>query len=208
MFDGEINKYFLKLRQLVSNFSDDLVKKLGVIIVNTANKGGRIFLCGNGGSAALANHVVCDLNKIRDHRGKRTIKAISLSSNIPYLSAISNDFSYEDVFKYQLIDNLKKEDILIAISCSGRSKNVLAAVSYAREVGIFTIAITGNPGNPLSELADFSIVVPSDDTQLIEDLHLIIFHSLIKGLKSFYEYKKIENLEFQIIEEGLEIEQE
>ncbi len=206
MFNGEINKYFLKLKRIVEDFSDDLVKKLGIIIVNTSKKGGRVFLCGNGGSAALANHAVCDLNKIKDHRGKRAIRAISLSSNIPYFSAISNDFSYEDVFKYQLIDNLKEEDILIAISCSGKSKNVLSAVSYAKEVGIYTVAITGNPGNPLSKLADFSIIVPSDDTQLIEDLHLIIFHSLIKGLKSYYEYKKIEKLEFQIIEEGLEIE--
>ncbi len=140
----------------------------------------QIFVFGNGGSAASASHIVTDLAKgALGHRGDapaRPVRAISLTDNLPLLSAWANDVGYDSVFLGQLRPYLRRDDVVIGISASGNSENVLRAIRYAREMGATTIALTGFGGGALAPLADLSLVVDSNHYGIVEDVHMQIGH--------------------------------
>lgn len=140
----------------------------------------QIFIFGNGGSAASASHIVTDLTKgALGHRGDapaRPVRAISLTDNLPLLSAWANDVGYDSVFLGQLRPYLRKDDVVLGISASGNSENVLRAVRYAREVGATTVALTGFGGGALAPLADLSVIVESNHYGIVEDVHMQIGH--------------------------------
>ena len=146
-------------------------------------RGARMFSCGNGGSAAIANHAQCDHVK-----GVRTTsdlmpRALSLSTNVELLTAIANDLGYENVFVYQLQSQASPGDVLMAISSSGRSANIVQALKWARDNGLHTIAITGFDGGDSKLVAEASIHVDCTNYGVIEDLHQALMHALAQYIR-------------------------
>jgi D-sedoheptulose 7-phosphate isomerase len=143
-----------------------------------------IFVLGNGGSAATASHMICDLNKgtIQSHR-KLRFRVLALTDNVPSLTAWANDSSYDDVFSEQLANFVQPRDVVLAISGSGNSANVLRALEYGRQAGAATLGLTGFNGGKMKDLCDVCVIVPSDNMQLIEDAHHSIAHSLFTAIR-------------------------
>ena len=139
------------------------------------NQGKKVLLCGNGGSASDAQHIACEfVSKLIKER--RSIPAIALTANTSLLTAISNDYSFGLIFSRQIEGLGTSGDVLIAISTSGTSKNIIKAVEVAKSIGIYTIGLTGAQGDKLAGLTDICIKVPSSNTQRIQESHILIGH--------------------------------
>ena len=167
----------------IFEFDDKILEILKDSIKNNQ----KIFVAGNGGSAAIAMHYVCDFskgaNKDWSENFKR-YKAICLSTNIEYLTAISNDAHYNEVFKQQLVNLAMPNDILVLISSSGNSPNIIEALKFAKEKGLITIGISGFEGGRLKELADHSAHINHSSYEVCEDIHSIFGHFLANYLKT------------------------
>ena len=137
--------------------------------------GRKILLCGNGGSAADAQHIAAELVGCYEKQ-RRSWPAIALTTDTSALTAVSNDLGYEEVFARQLAGLAQAGDIVIAISTSGRSKNVLKAAARARELGCRTIALTGSSFDPLGSICDLTVAVPAKRTSRIQEAHITIGH--------------------------------
>lgn len=144
-----------------------------------------VFIAGNGGSAATASHMVNDLVKGVAEGGGRGFCAVALSDNIPLITAIANDTDYSDIFADQLVALGQPGDVLIVLSGSGNSANIVRAVEVARRMQIETIALLGMGGGRVAEMADVSVIVPSDDYGPIEDVHMAIDHLFTEYLRSW-----------------------
>jgi D-sedoheptulose 7-phosphate isomerase len=143
--------------------------------------GRQIFTVGNGGSAAAASHMVCDFAKNTRENGKNRVRALCLNDNLPSVMAYANDEGYEVIFSEQLLALGQPGDLLITISGSGNSANILKVIETARQMQIKVIGLTGFQGGKMKALTDLCLVVPSDSMEVIEDVHLIINH-LLAGL--------------------------
>lgn len=146
----------------------------------------RIFICGNGGSASTASHYECDFNKGISYDQDIKYDFECLSDNVPMMMAIANDMGYEDVFVVPLKNKLRAGDVVIGISGSGNSENVVRAIKYANEIGAETIAICGYSGGKIKELAKHNIHVNVNNMQIVEDVHLILNHLMmyvLSGMK-------------------------
>lgn len=151
------------------------IEQTGALIRDTLEGGQKILLCGNGGSAADAQHIAAELVGIYEAQ-RRAWPAIALTTDTSALTAISNDYGYEEVFARQVAGLAVKGDALIALSTSGASPNILKAVAKARALGCKTIALTGGKGEPLASLCDLALVVPSQRTSRIQECHITIGH--------------------------------
>lgn len=147
----------------------------GRLICEALGAGKKILLCGNGGSAADAQHIAAELVG-RYEQQRRAFPAISLTTDTSALTALSNDYGYEDVFARQVEALAVAGDVLIAISTSGKSPNIVNAAKKARTMGCKTIALTGCSGEPLSSQCDLAVVVPSDRTSRVQEAHITIGH--------------------------------
>jgi D-sedoheptulose 7-phosphate isomerase len=148
------------------------------------NSGGKILACGNGGSAADAQHFAADLVG-RFERERKELGAIALTTDTSILTAIGNDYGYDEIFSKQVRALGKPEDILLAISTSGNSKNVIFAIEAAKKIGMEVIALTGRGGGKMNELLgqqDIHLCVPSDRTARIQETHLLLLHCLCDGI--------------------------
>ena len=155
----------------------------GIELVREKFEAGRkIVTCGNGGSAYTASHYITDWNKMVNLATGKKFRGISLCDNIGLVTAFANDLSYEDVFAGQLRTMLDPGDLLIAVSGSGNSPNVLRAVEYANSIDATTLGIVGYDGGRLKELVQTCVLVPSFDMQLCEDVHLMFGHMVMKSL--------------------------
>jgi phosphoheptose isomerase len=153
------------------------------ILLHAYTRGARVFSCGNGGSAAIANHMQCDQVKgLRTGTDLRP-RFMSLSSNVEVLTAIANDLAFEDVFAYQLQSQSESGDVLVAVSSSGQSPNIVRALTWAHDNGLRTIALTGFTGGGARTVADVAIHVDSTNYGIIEDLHQTITHALAQYLR-------------------------
>lgn len=141
------------------------------------------YIVGNGGSASTASHMMNDLNKMSTVDGLPRFRAIALTDNVPYMTAIGNDIDYADIFVEQLRNLLLPNDVLIALSGSGNSENVIRAVKYARETGAVSIGLCGNAGSRLCEAADTVVTVSSKNICQQEDVHLILNHAVALALR-------------------------
>lgn len=153
------------------------------ILLDVYTRDAGVFSCGNGGSASIANHLQCDHVK-----GVRTAtdlspRAVSLSTNVELLSAIANDLGYENVFAYQLQAQSRPGDALIAVSSSGRSPNIMHALTWAREHGLRTIALTGFDGGAARTVAEVAIHVSCTNYGIVEDLHQAVMHGLAQYIR-------------------------
>jgi D-sedoheptulose 7-phosphate isomerase len=168
---------------------NSLIEKISKIIIDARDSKRKIFLLGNGGSASTASHFICDLNKTSTMKDKSRLRAISLVDNIPTISAYGNDLSYDSIFAEQLKNLLEPKDVVIAISGSGNSKNVIEAVSYAKEKGAIVVGLTGFDGGKLKSRSDECLVIPSNSMYRIEDMHLMINHIITSVLREGTDYK-------------------
>ena len=182
MYD-EIEHYWHELASTIQAMPFDMLTKAAELLLDCYRRGSTVFMLGNGGSAATASHFACDLAKGTQVIGLPAFRVISLSDNVPLMSAWANDTNYDRIFAEQLATLVRPEDIVIAISASGNSPNILAAARMARQSDAITIALTGQHGGKLSRLADFTIYVPSQSIEQVEDAHLVIAHSLCVVLR-------------------------
>lgn len=182
------------------NYEIETLRKLDVNAINeamnllleTRKKKGRIYIFGNGGSSSTASHFQNDFNKGISEHIENKFRFHCLNDNIATIMAISNDIGFEEVFRFQLTKQLESEDIVIAISGSGNSINIINAVEYAKSCGNKIIGVTGFDGGKLRELCDISLHVPINSMQITEDIHMIFDHLI---MSVFYKYLcKMEHL--------------
>jgi len=175
--------YFEELSATIQRLPLPAIDRLVGVFLEAYHRRRTIFLFGNGGSAALASHMACDLGKgTAPHTGKR-LRAVALTDNVALITAWANDTRYENIFAEQLENLLEPGDVACAISASGNSANILAALSFARQAGAVTAGITGFQGGKMKSLCDVCVVVPSDNMQIIEDLHVSISHAVFRVLQ-------------------------
>ena len=153
------------------------IEKAAQLIADSLRSGGKLLICGNGGSAADSQHISAELLG-RYKRERRALPAIALSVDSSFLTAWSNDYNYESVFSRQVEALAKPGDILLCISTSGNSKNVLKAAEQAKRQNCKSIALTGGTGGALKELCDISIIAPSKETARIQECHILAYHAI------------------------------
>ena len=157
------------------------IKKACETAIATLKAGGKILLCGNGGSAADAQHIAAELTgRYKTERG--ALAGIALTTDTSALTAIGNDYGYEFVFSRQLEALGREGDLLIAISTSGNSGNVIKALELAQKIGIKTIGLSGRTGGAMNELCELNLVVPSNDTPRIQEMHIMIGHIICQAI--------------------------
>jgi D-sedoheptulose 7-phosphate isomerase len=157
-------------------------------VVNTLKSGGKVLFCGNGGSAADCQHLATEFT-VKFKKPRAALAAIALTTDTSALTAIGNDFGFEDIFSRQIEALGSTGDLLIAISTSGKSPNVLKAMSTARDFGITTVAFSGCGGAMMNELADIMLCVPSSVTARIQEMHIFLGQSLIEAVEYAYGWK-------------------
>ncbi len=180
----------------LSNIKISLLNKFIFLIEKTIKNKNNIFVCGNGGSAAIANHYLCDYLKLL--RTNTTLKPIvtSLSSSVELITAISNDINYESIFSYQAECLANKNDLFILVSSSGNSKNIINVAKFAKKNKCKVIGFTGFDGGLLKKIADLSIHVPLKNYGLSEDSHHILMHILMQFLRQKHLKTKISKTKF------------
>ena len=176
--------YLDSVRALLADVSPEEVARVVDLLWDCYGRGGRLVLCGNGGSAATASHLVCDFQKNVYLESGRAWEVVALTDSPSLITAWSNDTEYANVFAGQARTWLRGEaDVLIAISGSGNSPNVLAAVDVANEVGATSVGWSGYGGGELARRARMSLVVHADNMQMVEDLHMVIGHVVYSALR-------------------------
>lgn len=178
-----INNYIINLKKTIDNLDIAVIEKIAATFKTARDNKKKLIFFGNGGSGSTASHFVCDLAKGCSYAREKRIKAICLNDNIPTILAYSNDVSYDIVFLEQLKNLLEPGDVVIGISGSGNSKNIINAIEYANENGAITIGLTGFDGGKLKTISSISINANINDMQISEDVHVIIMHILYKLLE-------------------------
>ncbi|HQX42925.1 MAG: D-sedoheptulose 7-phosphate isomerase [Saprospiraceae bacterium] len=154
-------------------------------ILHALQNGGRIYFCGNGGSAADAQHLAAEFSG-RFYQDRKALPAEALHTNTSYLTAVANDYSYDVVYS-RLINGIgKPNDVLIGISTSGNSKNIILALEEATKIGMATIGLTGNKGGIMKDICEINIAAPSDDTPRIQECHILIGHIICQIVEDMY----------------------
>jgi D-sedoheptulose 7-phosphate isomerase len=171
-----IEGYLSSLQQAVTALPRETIQTIIELILSARNRDKQIFVFGNGGSAATASHFACDLGKGTIDQDKRRFRVISLCDQIPMMTAWANDAEYSDIFVEQLRNLLNEGDLVIGISSSGNSPNVLKALQYAKHHHAKTVALAGFQGGQVKDIVDECLIVPSTSVQIIEDVHLILGH--------------------------------
>jgi D-sedoheptulose 7-phosphate isomerase len=179
----DVSKYLADISQIVLNLPREKVQDLVDTIAEAYDSGRQVFILGNGGSAATASHLACDLQKGIGGEAPKRFKAMAVTDSVPIMTAWANDTEYSRIFAEQIDTWAAPGDLVIAISGSGNSPNVIKAVEVANKKGAVTYGLTGFSGGRLSEVAQKSIVVSSSNMQHIEDVHVILAHLVYTCLK-------------------------
>ena len=175
-----IKDEFISHLETINKVIDSMEEKLEVaslLAVETLRNGNKILLCGNGGSAADAQHIAAELTG-RYKTERRGLPGIALTTDTSALTAIGNDYGYDRVFDRQVEALANKGDLLIGISTSGNSKNIINALKVAREMGCKTLGLSGRDGGAMNELCDVNLVVPSNNTPRIQEMHILFGHTI------------------------------
>jgi len=180
----EVKNYLDSLTKTLDLIDQNEIYKLRDKFIETRDKGGQIFVFGNGGSGSTASHMVCDILKGCSYGHEKKYKILCLNDNIPTILAYANDISYDEVFLEQLKNYANSGDLVIGISGSGNSINVLKAIKFANEINCETASLTGFNGGNLNLLTSIKLNVPVSDMQITEDAHVIIMHILYKLLNN------------------------
>ncbi len=177
-----IKTYLAETAAMMQNMPIDDIQAAVDVVADARAKGNTLYLIGNGGSGATASHFANDIIKNTIQDGKPRVKCVALTDNMPIIMAIANDWDYSRIFVEQLKPLAKAGDVLIGFSGSGNSPNVLKAMAWAKENGVTVIALGGRDGGKMKDLADVSIIAPTDSMAQLEDAHLIITHMLYLSL--------------------------
>jgi D-sedoheptulose 7-phosphate isomerase len=191
-----IKTYIANLQAAIDALEIEKIKRVIDKIWEAYEADKQIFVIGNGGSAATASHFACDLGKGTIVPSRRRLRIMSLTDNVAVMTAWANDLSYDDIFVEQLKNLLNQDDLVIGISASGNSRNVLKAIEYANSMNCTTIGLTGFGGGKLAQIADESIIVDSYDYGPVEDIHLILDHIIRAWI--YEELNRITNYELRI----------
>ena len=180
---GYCDAYFERIAAAAASIDRTRVAEAAAILESAYREGRTLFVCGNGGSAAIANTFVPDHVKLVRTDTDLLARVISLSDNMPMITAIANDISYDDVFAYQLAVQARPGDVLATVSASGNSENVVRAARWARDNNMPVIALTGFDGGRSRELATVSLHVAADNYGVIEDTHQSLMHLLAQYIR-------------------------
>ena len=171
VIDEQINNLIM----LKDNGYDDKVIEISEVIVQSMKNGGKLMICGNGGSAADSQHIAAEIIG-RFVKERKAFPAIALTTDSSILTCMGNDYDFDDIFSRQVEGLGKSGDVLIGISTSGNSKNVVKAVEKAKELGIITVGLLGKDGGKLKELCDYNITFPYKETARVQEHHLMTYH--------------------------------
>ena len=185
-FDLYIKSSIDSIIQLKSNLSEDTIETIIKKIINCFDKNGKLIFCGNGGSASDSQHLAAEFIG-RYKLDRKPLPAIALNTDTSVLTALSNDLGYAKVFERQIEALANQNDILFAISTSGKSKNVINAVNAAKRLKVFTICFTGAKNNKLSDLTDISINVPAEQVNHIQEMHIMVGHFICELVEKHYQ---------------------
>jgi len=176
----------LKTIKAVIGSMEAPLEEASKLMVSTLKNGNKILLCGNGGSAADAQHIAAELTG-RYKTERRGLPAIALTTDTSALTAISNDYGYAKVFDRQVQALANKGDLLIGISTSGNSENIISALNTAKELGCSTVGFSGRDGGQMNEVCDINLIVPSNDTPRIQEMHILFGHTLCQIVDDAFE---------------------
>jgi len=182
-----VAEYLQGLTKLLGEIDLDAVDRIGARLWQAYIEDQRIFIIGNGGSAATASHMTCDFAKGATVAGKRRVRAISLTDNVAHMTAIGNDIGYEKLFTEQLANLAEPGDLLVVFTASGNSPNILDALRWARANGVETVGVLGFEGGQAAELADLCVIARSRNYGFVEDFHLILEHALSQWMRERIE---------------------
>jgi D-sedoheptulose 7-phosphate isomerase len=175
--------YFARVTKATASVDRKKLQQAAAILARIYSEGGMVYSCGNGGSAAIANHLVCDHCKLVRADTALTPRIYSLSTTVEVITAIGNDLSYDEIFVYQLHALAKPGDALITISSSGNSENIVRAALWAKENGLPVISMTGFSGGRSADIADVNLHVAADNYGVIEDVHQSLMHLLAQYIR-------------------------
>lgn len=178
-YTAKLKAYYEREMQIIESLDIQAISDVMNVFERVRMAGGTIFICGNGGSAATASHYCCDFNKGVSLNQDAKYNFECLSDNLPTLTAIANDIGYDQVFKIPLENKLRSNDAVVGISGSGNSKNVVNALEYAKSQGAITVGLVGYDGGVIKDIVDYCIHVDIDNMQIVEDVHMILDHSMM-----------------------------
>jgi D-sedoheptulose 7-phosphate isomerase len=182
MNNSDFGAYFKRVADTLGQVDTTAIDKLVELLLNAREQGNSIFIFGNGGSGATASHVTGDFLKGISYQMDKRFRVQCLNDNIAGMMAISNDLTYEEIFIEQLKAFLRKDDVVIGISGSGNSANVVKALQFANDLGAATVAFCGYQGGKVKDIARLVIHAPVQDMEVTEDVHIIIFHAIKQTL--------------------------
>ena len=192
----DIAKYLQAVQATINNLDPEVIASFATHLENAYNSNQSIYVIGNGGSAANASHFAQDLAKgiFFEKPVAKTMKAISLTDNIAHITAIANDTGYQNIFSAQLNTYANTGDVLVCISGSGNSENIIEAVKAAKQKNMFVIGVTGFYGGQLKSMANFSVHVPLHEMCTVESIHSIIFHLIVLELRERLAGQKVSGI--------------
>jgi phosphoheptose isomerase len=183
-FQAFVDDYYRRFAAALESFDRSSLGAVLQVLEGLAANGGTLWVAGNGGSAAISDHTTCDTTKGTHVRGQPPIRSLSLASNGPMLTALANDFAYDEVFSRQLEYYLQPGDAVLLVSSSGNSPNVVRACEHANARGVPTIAFVGFRGGKLREIARHVVWVPVDNYGIVEDTHQSLVHVITQYLRA------------------------
>lgn len=181
-YTQDIKDYIALEKDVLSRLDVNSINEVLNCLVKTQENGNTVFVFGNGGSGSTSSHFQNDFNKgLSEHLDKK-FNFLCLNDNVSTMLAIANDSSYDEIFKFQLEGHLKPGDVVMALSGSGNSKNIIKAVEYAKQCGNTVIGLTGYDGGKLKQMCDISLHVPVNSMQMTEDIHMVFDHLMMSVL--------------------------
>jgi D-sedoheptulose 7-phosphate isomerase len=184
IMEHHLDEYVGQLQAAVQALPRERMNELGETLFRAYRNNKQVFLLGNGGSSSTASHMAADLGKNTIGPNMKRFRIVSLNDNAAIMTALANDLGYENVFSEQLTNLVQAGDVLIVVSASGNSPNVLKAMKYARSRSAEVVGLLGFDGGTAAELADLALIVPSNHYGVIEDVHLIVNHILVDYFKT------------------------
>jgi D-sedoheptulose 7-phosphate isomerase len=184
IMEHHLDEYVAQLQAAVQALPRERMNELGETLFRAYRNNKQVFLLGNGGSSSTASHMAADLSKNTIGPNMKRFRIVSLNDNAAIMTALANDLGYENVFSEQLTNLVQAGDVLIVVSASGNSPNVLKAMKYARSRSAEVVGLLGFDGGTAAELADLALIVPSNHYGVIEDVHLIVNHILVDYFKT------------------------
>jgi D-sedoheptulose 7-phosphate isomerase len=191
MYQHFLSEYKKELIPVIEAIDASAFEKCVSLLLDAYKNDKQVFVVGNGGSAAAANHFVCDFGKNAVKAPDRRFRMISLSDNIEKITALGNDISFDEVFRQQLINLMNEGDLMIVISASGNSPNLIKACEYAREKHARIMTLAGFEGGKVKAFADASIPIPLESYERIEDIHMILLHMFVCFMKEHQEILEV-----------------